>query len=185
MGQRNLILPEGFEYTEAGHVVTEIGLHKLQLAAKAGVARQIESYARKSKPAYGADHSLNWQIAIEGVIGEWIISRMLGIEWHGKGVLGGPDVGEDLEVRTSAYNNGRLILHPFDGKRGDDPNRIFWLVTGSQQTYFVRGWIRAADGQRQEFWTNPTGKKGRDAFFVPQSELNLPGTFEREKANAI
>jgi hypothetical protein len=140
---------------------------EMMLAATAGVMRQVENIKRGVKPAYGAGNERDWQYGIEGAMGEFALAKYLGIFWYGKGKMRGDDVGT-LQVRTSSRDNGDLILHP-----RDDDEKVFWLLTGLNGTYDVRGFIKAKDGKKQEFWRDPTGKN-RPAFFVPQSELLTP-----------
>lgn len=144
-------------------------------AANVGMMRQVQNTLNKAKPAYGAGSNNDWQLNIEGALGECALAKFLGVYWVGTGKMRAPDVG-DFDVRTTTDQNNRLILHP------DDPDdRIFWLLIGKNGYYDVRGWIRAADGKRDEFWADPTGQK-RHAFFVPQSALNSAKSwFDRRK----
>jgi len=134
------------------------------LAANAGIMRQIENVKNNVKPAYGAGHENDWQYSIEGAMVEFALAKHLNVFWHGKGKMRGDDVG-NYQVRTSSRSNGDLILHP-----KDEDDKIFWLLTGLNGTYDVRGWITARDGKKEKWWRDPAG--GRPAFFVPQSELN-------------
>ena len=145
--------------------MNEINLTPAQviIAASAGVLRQAENLKLGREPAHGAGALNNWQIHIEGALGEYALSKFLNIYWPGKGQLRAPDVGL-VDVRTATRPDSRLILHP------DDPDdRQFWLLTGVNGRYMVRGWCWGRDGKKQKFWTDPTG--GRPAFFVPQSAL--------------
>ena len=138
---------------------------EMMLAAHAGVMRQVENKKLGRKPFYGAGSNNDWQLNIEGCAGEYALAKYLGVHWSGKGEFRAPDVGV-VDVRTTTHENGRLILHP------DDPDdRVFWLVTGRNGDYIVRGWILGLDGKKEEFWSDPSGK-GRSAFFIPQSALS-------------
>lgn len=141
--------------------------HEIMLAAVAGAMRQIENIKRNREPAYGAGVSNDWQLHIEGVLGEYALAKYLGVRWDGKGKLRAPDVGE-VDCRTRSRAGYDMIIHP------EDPDdRVFWLVLGNNGHYRVAGWILGRDGKRQEWWKDPTGK-GRHAYFVPQSALNSP-----------
>jgi hypothetical protein len=146
--------------------------YELALGAFAGSMRQVENVKRGRRASYGAGHDNDWQLNIEGVLGEMALAKFLGIYWSGKGEFRGPDLGGEIEVRTNARDNGDLILHPKDL---DD--RPFWLLTGRSGSYVVRGWLLARDGKRPEYWRDPVG--GRPAFFVPQSVLKPPTQLER------
>jgi hypothetical protein len=139
---------------------------EMMLAANAGIMRQIENIKKGVQPAYGAGSERDWQYGIEGAMGEFALAKHLGIFWHGKGKMRGDDVGT-FQVRTSSRGDGDLILHP-----RDDDDKVFWLLTGLNGTYDVRGFIKAGDGKKEKWWRDPA--KGRPAFFVPQSELIKP-----------
>ena len=136
------------------------------LAAQAGVLRQVENIKKGVKPAYGAGNEKDWQYGIEGAMGEFALAKYLGVFWHGKGKMWGNDVGV-YQVRTSSRLDGDLILHP-----KDDDEKTYWLVTGLNGNYWIRGYIKAIDGKKDHWWRDPAG--GRPAFFVPQSELIKP-----------
>lgn len=136
---------------------------EMMLAAHAGVMRQVQNLKLGRKDANGASTDSGWQINLEGALGEYALAKCLGLYWPGKGKLRAPDVGE-VDVRTTSRDNGRLILHP-----SDPDDRVFYLLTGVNGRYQVRGWIAGKDGKREEFWKDPAG--GRPAFFVPQSAL--------------
>jgi len=136
------------------------------LAAQAGVLRQVENIKKGVKPAYGAGNEKDWQYGIEGAMGEFALAKYLGVFWHGKGKMWGDDVGT-YQVRTSSRLNGDLILHP-----KDDDEKTYWLVTGLNGNYWIRGYIKAKDGKKEQWWRDPAGD--RPAFFVPQSELIKP-----------
>ena len=142
---------------------------EIVLAAQAGIMRQVENCKLNRQHKYGANASeaSDWQWHIEGALGEFALAKALQLHWNGKGRLRALDVGGVLDVRTATRPDSHLILHP------DDPDdREFWLLTGRNGQYVVRGWIMGRDGKRQEFWRDPVG--GRPAFFVPQGALLLP-----------
>ena len=134
-------------------------------AAAVGVQRQIQNIHQGARERYGAGNSQNWQIALEGALGEKALAKYLGIYWAGKGGVGNPDVGEH-DVRTTAHPEGRLIVHP-----EDKDNRFIWLLTGVYGEYMVRGGILAKDAKHKRWWSDPTGK-GRHAYFIHQERLS-------------
>lgn len=139
---------------------------EMLFAAQAGIMRQVENCKIGRKPYYGVGNENDWQLHIEGCLGEFALAKFLGIHWSGKGKLRAPDVGE-VDVRTRSRDYYELILHD------DDPDdRIFWLLCGINGKYKVRGWIAGANGKLKKYWKDPAG--GRPAYFVPHSALNLP-----------
>ena len=134
-------------------------------AAMAGVQRQVQNIEEEAKQNYGNKNQTNWQIAIEGCLGEYAAAVVTGQLWRGKGPRNGPDIGKSDEVRTTEYPNGKLILHPKD-KRG----LKFWLVTGKYGVYQVRGWIMSQYAIHPDYWDDHF-KNGRPCFAVPQEDL--------------
>lgn len=138
---------------------------EIELAAIAGVQRQVENLAKNRTPKYGAGRWLDWQLAIDGCLGECALAKYLGIFWSGKGRFAGLDVGR-YQVRTS-QTGPDLLLHP-----DDQDNHIFWLVVGLNGEYEIRGWIEARIGKDKKYWRDPVG--GRGCYFVPQAVLISP-----------
>ncbi len=134
--------------------------------AFAGICRQVENLKKNRKPYYGAGTDKDWQKHIDGCLGEKALAKYLGVYWSGKGGFRGPDV-EDFQVRTTQYSNGHLLLH-----REDDDDKIFWLVTGLNGIYDIRGHILAGRGKLDEFWRDRPNDQS--AYFVPQSALRKP-----------
>lgn len=98
-------------------------------------------------------------------MGELIIAKHLGREWVPAAAFQ-PDIEPGIEVRFTTYHRGHLILHPAD----DDESR-YWLVTGQDGNYWVRGSILGADGKREQFWRT---NLRHPCFMVPQDVLNPP-----------
>ena len=147
-------------------MTVKLALTKAQMlqGALIGCMRHVQNLANGRQPRYGAGRLQDWQLGIEGCLGEMVVALYLGTFWDGKvGDLSNGDVGK-IEVRTTAHENGRLILHP-----ADHAASRFVLVTGLNGNYTLRGWILGADGQDKAFWSDPG--TGRPAFFVPQDKL--------------
>lgn len=139
---------------------------EMLLAISAGGMRQIENCKRNRDPYHGAGTERDWQLHMEGALGEMALCKWLGVYWPGKGGLRDADIGV-ADVRTGARHTHSLILH-----REDSDDREFWLVTGINGKYVIRGWICGRDGKSEKYWKDPG--TGRPAFFVPQSALNPP-----------
>jgi hypothetical protein len=151
----------------AGYLEVTLTPAEMLLGAIAGVMRQVQNLGDNRKPAHGAGDRNDWQLHVEGALGEQALAKALGLYWSGKGGLRAPDVGR-FEVRTRSEHWHELPLHPEDS---DD--RRFWLVTGRNGQYRVRGWILGAEGKRDDWWRDPSGE-GRPAYWVPQGELCPP-----------
>lgn len=144
---------------------------EIMMAAQAGIMRQVENIKNSSQPYYGASETSDWQLHIEGCLGEFALAKYLNIWWGGKGNKRGNDVGE-YDVRTRSSHSYDLILH-----KNDPDNRIFWLITGNNGSYKIHGWILGKDGKNEKYWSDPA--KNRPAFFVPQIDLNDPETLKK------
>lgn len=145
-------------------MLIKLTYHEIMQAAHCGVMRQVENLKKNRQAAYGAGRHNDWQLALEGCLGEMAVARHLQCYWSGKGEFRGFDVGT-VQVRTTRHEDGRLILHP-----KDNDDHQFWLVTGINGVYRIRGWIYGFDGKKEEFWEDPK-KEDRHAFFVPQHKL--------------
>jgi hypothetical protein len=148
-------------------------------AAGVGLMRQAQNIQKGRQPAYGSGSKNDWQIHIEGALGEFAVAKAFRIFWSGNvGQLSLPDVG-CFQVRTTpSHEFGDLILHPSDA---DDAT--FILVTGCNGYYVLRGWLRAVEGKKQCYWKDPSKKK-RHAFFVPQKVLHPLDTLQMKEARS-
>jgi hypothetical protein len=139
---------------------------EVETVAIVGVRRSIAARSKGWRQRFepGRPKTSQWEWDIGGALGEYAVAKALGLPWDERIGLPGPgDVGH-LEVRTTRWRNGRLILHPEDQDKA-----LFLLVVGEPPTFRLVGWIWARDGKRDDYWEE--GKSGQaDAFFVPQQE---------------
>lgn len=139
-------------------------LPELLLGASAGAMRQVENIKLGRKAAFGAGHDNDWQLNIEGVLGEMALAKYLNRYWSGKGTFRAPDV-DQVDVRTTAHPKGHLLIH-----KEDPDDRRFYLLRGACGSYEVCGWILGRDAKQDRFWGDKF-KTGRPAYWVPQTEL--------------
>jgi hypothetical protein len=151
------------------YIEVELTPSEIQTGASIGIRRHCQNIYHKRRPSWGVGTDNNWQLHVEGALGECVIARHLNIYWNGNlGEFHMPDVAQGkVEVRATASHNNRLILHPTDK---DD--HAYWLVTGANGTYRIQGYIMGRDGKQQKWWEDPQGN--RPAFFVPQAALIRP-----------
>ena len=145
----------------------EVNLDSSQIyqAATVGIIRQTRNLKDKRRPRYEAGNQSDWQLHIEGCLSEFAVAKHLNIYWDGNiGSLSAADVG-GLEVRSTKYKTGRLIIHPEDK---DESKYI--LVTGINGVYSIHGWMFGKDGKNPKYWDDPS--KGRAAYFIPQEDLH-------------
>jgi hypothetical protein len=137
---------------------------EMMQGAMVGVMRQVQNVKSGHGVNYfGARDENSWSLHIEGALGEMALAKHLNVYYGGTGSRGGFDVS-NVDVRTTVYQNGRLILHP-----SDDDDRKYYLLTGHAGEYAVRGWIYGYDGKHSDYWDDPKGNRG--AYFVPQERL--------------
>ena len=142
---------------------------QIYMVALSGVMRHTQFLCRNAKPQYGQAESSRWDQQIEGALSEYALAKFLNKHWEGVGVAGGDDLKEE-EVRVTKYKNGWLPLHPTD-----KDHKRYWLLTGENGNYMVRGYIYAKDGKQEKYWVKKE-EKGRDrsCYEVPQLALLSP-----------
>ena len=137
---------------------------ELVTAAQVGARRHAANLLANRPDAHRAP--ADWSLHIEGSCAELAAARATGRYWLGSVDFRERQAGDlagGIEVRATDRADGCLILHERDA---DD--RPFVLVTGRAPVFDVRGWIRAADGKRPEWWREGIRSP---AFMVPQSAL--------------
>lgn len=143
----------------------ELSIHEILVATQVGILRQCEDIKANKKPFIGEKKELGWQRHIEGALSECAMAKYLNVYWN-KSPWFNPDVG-DIEVRTTHYDTGRLIIRDRDK---DDTK--YYLLTGLNGTYHVRGYMYARDAKQSKYLDAPV--EGRPAsYYVPQSDLRM------------
>jgi hypothetical protein len=141
---------------------------QIMMAAQAGVLRHLQFLKRNARPMYGLDVNTDWKLQIEGALSEYALAKHLGVHWEGVGYPDADDVGKE-DVRATEYDDGHLILH-----HRDKDNKNYWLLTGKNGHYKVRGFILGKNGKQQKYWQKREVKgRDRSAFFIPQSDLQM------------
>ena len=142
----------------------KLTLVEMRTASTVGITMHLEDLKEGKKSNTGETNRDAWHRKIEGALAECAFAKAKNLYWN-KGVWPNPDVGE-FEVRSTPYDYGYLRIKP-----EDDDNRKFYLLTGIDGEYTIRGWLYAKDGKKEKYWKSI--KEGRPPqFFVPQSELN-------------
>jgi hypothetical protein len=142
---------------------------EMLIAAIAGVTRRIESTYSNRKDSAGYSDANGWDVDIEGAAAEMALSKYLKRYWGGDCNTFKKNDVSDLQVRSTALQNGSLIIRPED-KETD----YFVLVVGRAPQFRVAGYISGKDARKDEWWRSPNGRPG--AWFVPQDKLK---TIER------
>lgn len=152
-----------------GNAIVNLSIAELMHVGYAGVNRRIKAIHKGRQPYHGIPPDREWQADIEGVIGEYVVSKYFNVCWV-PSYERDKDVGDvaGVQVRTTLHKNGCLIVN-----KGDNDYHHFVLVTGEGvvgRVWHVRGWMSGFDAKQDEFWT--AKQPGRFSYFVPQSRLN-------------
>ena len=146
--------------------------------ANAGVLRQVQNIKKNRTPRYGSGSQNDWQLHIEGCLGELALASYLGLFWDANlGMLSRGDVG-DLEVRTRSKHYYDLIIHD-----GDKDTSKYVLVTGVNGSYQIHGWLWGFEGKRKEYWSDPAGD--RAAYFIKKSNLRSLDTIHSQISQQV
>jgi hypothetical protein len=138
-------------------------------AAQVGIARQVVNLRDGRRDRHGLVQA-PWENHIQGCIGEIAVAKFYKRRWTGNfGDFRAADVGP-LQVRTTSYPQGRLILHPNDG------DHEAWILTRVLLPDVVlAGWLPGFEAKQPKFWTAPGGHN-RPAFFVDNAALRAMET---------
>jgi hypothetical protein len=136
---------------------------EIQIASMVGVQRQLEDIKWENHEKLGEKKELAWQRHIEGALSECALAKHLGVYWN-KRPHNEPDVGT-VDVRATHYATGRLRIDP-----KDKDDKKFYLLTGLNGTYIIRGWMYGKDGKQEKYWTSPDPNRP-PCFWIPQSDL--------------
>jgi hypothetical protein len=100
---------------------------------------------------------------IQGAMGEFAAAIALNMSWRPTvGQINQPDVGGFVQVRSTYYRDGHLIIKPKD-------TGPFVLVIYLGEMIRVCGWYEAAIAKRE--FALLSGSTFDDGYFVPQSAL--------------
>jgi hypothetical protein len=148
-------------------IVVTLNYAEVLAAGQVGLMRNVSAIFGNRQDDAGKRRQHDWHTHIEGACKEYATAKFRKTFWHmNVGGIGGDDVGS-YRVRGTDYDDGKVRL-----QRDDPADKIFILVTGRAPHYAMRGWLKCGDGQREEFWCDPTGTGRPSAFFVPQLNLN-------------
>ncbi|CAB4197130.1 hypothetical protein UFOVP1304_4 [uncultured Caudovirales phage] len=138
---------------------------EMMIASQVGCMRHISAVKAGLTDKHGASPG-NWQVHIDGALGEIAVAKALDRFWSGSvNTFKAADIGANIQVRTSQRHDSRLIV-----RHDDSDDDLFVLVTGIAPDYRVRGWISGADAKQDQWLANPHNREA--AFFVPESALH-------------
>jgi hypothetical protein len=156
-----------YENADLSAVDIELTQMEQYVAAQIGIARTMRNRRLGNTPRFGQKVENTWANDIEGAMGEMALAKFLGVYWTENSAPQAPDVGENDEVRTTEYVNGHLLLH-----KCDHDDRRYWLLTGVNGKYVVRGWLFGREKDDDPDWWR--GEIDRPCYYVPQDDLRAP-----------
>ena len=136
---------------------------EIMIASQVGIMRQIEDIKANKKSFSGEKPELAWQRHVEGALTECAMAKYLNVYWS-KQSWPHPDVG-NIDVRSTHWEHGDLRIEP-----KDDNDRKFYLLTGLNGIYNMRGWMYA-ETAKQDKYLKTYDKEREMKYFVPQSDL--------------
>jgi hypothetical protein len=139
-----------------------------QLAIKAGIARQERRViAGVERDSYSFRDNVTTG-HIDGVRGEIVLSKALGMPWTETAYSRGEaDLGGLIEARLRTKHWYEMIILP-----KDNDDRLYFLITkeANDPLYQVHGYVLGSEGKNPEWWKQVTSN--RPTFFVPQQNLH-------------
>ncbi len=131
------------------------------------VGRHRFRYACQTKRDAGEGPSRGNQNAdnhIRGAKCEYAASILLNVMWRPNiGVIDQPDIGLNIEVRSTDRPNGRLIVKP-----AADDKSPYVLIIFDDDKYRCVGWFLARDAKKYPLRNYPNADP---AFYIDQCDL--------------
>ena len=135
-----------------------------QRAIRVGYRRHNEALRLGCKAAYGASEN-DLGINLLGALGELAYCLYTDQPWsESVNTFKAPDVGTNIQIRTTKRHNGRLIV-----RKKDKDHELFVLVIADEKKFKIVGSILGRDAKRDEFLAAPSDRP--PAWFVDQSAL--------------
>lgn len=157
----------------------ELTPSELTLAAIVGALRFVRAIVNDRPETHGSSRYGAWTRHIEGAAGEMLYAKIINSYWTGmNGKVCHGDIGI-VEVRTTHWKDGRLIVHP-----EDEDNAPFILAVGLAPKFRFAGWLFGKEAKRDEWWDDPKGED-RAAYFAPQSALRPMHTLTDAYAHQV
>lgn len=140
--------------------------HNLLYAAFIGISRRVKGIGKPGR--YGVNNQdVGWNIDCDSCCAEAAVAKHFNLWWDGAlGNFTAADVGSKIQVRSTRWKSGKLILH-----KDDSDDHLFILVlTHEEPVMILAGWIYGKDGKKEKWWD--VDGKNFPAYFIKQSDLN-------------
>lgn len=151
-------------YTRGMDIDVTLEWYEYHMASEVGRLRKFSHIEHNRQNNHGFAGP-GWNEDIEGACAEMATAKALGIYWSGSvGSFKHPDLGNNLQVRSTISHNYSLIVRP-----ADHDEDLYILVTGMCPDYKVRGYISGAEAKNDLWKRGPVDRP--DAYFVPIEAL--------------
>lgn len=149
-------------------ITTTLSSEDGQRAIKAGTARQQRRViAGVERDSYSFCDNVTGG-HIDGVRGEIVLSKVLGIPWiETPYTKDEADLADFIESRLRNKHWYELFIHP-----KDKDDRLYFLITKEKNDplYRVHGFVYGWEAKQQKYWKQIT--QNPPSFFVPQEHLH-------------
>ena len=165
--------------TDADYVDVKLTAAEVLLASHVGCMRNVQSL-KKATDRVEPEPRKYWQSNIIGAIGECVIAKYFNIYWSGAvGDWRAKDVG-DFEVKTNEqiYKKNVLMV-----KKGNSPDRKYFLVAGNAFNYRIFGWVDGYDIMSEARWGDPFNNT-LSCYHMDATELNAIRDFNLNSGHA-
>jgi len=146
----------------------ELNQEEILQGAIAGVVRMTNALGRGNNTINSPDLDRIWQFHIEGALAEMSVAKAYNKYWS-SGDVNKLDIGS-WEIRNTPRPDGDLVIRQRDVEL-KKMDKYFFLVRGRFGKYDIIGFIKGADGLKDEWFRDPTGKGRPKAWFVPEKQL--------------
>ena len=142
-------------------------LSTLMRAIKVAEARFLEGRVggMNADTTYKSQYVEQMQRDVRGILAEMVVGNLFDPHYFPSvnTFHKVPDVGSDVEVRSTEYENGALLV-----RNNDSPDRKFVLVhvelndgRGEPRVGFnIKGWVWGHEAMTDEWWREPEAKEG-------------------------
>lgn len=138
---------------------------ELDVAKMVGEFRCKESYRLQLDGTSKRDPSrTHEEIGIQGASGELAFCKGMNLYWLPTvNTFKAPDIGENIEIKTTDYSNGHLLISYSSLKL----EVTYVLVIRKSNVFTIVGWMQGFHINSEKYF-----RKEDNSFWVPQSDLN-------------
>jgi hypothetical protein len=126
-----------------------------------------------SEPRYNVKLNLHEEISelAEAIAAEMVVASYFGLKYdpYADTMKTQADVGTNIEVKWTRYENGHLIIYPNDRQMD-----VAVLVVGKSPKYYLKGWLPVAMAKRDRF-----KHRDQNSWWIPSGHLQPMENFKR------